>query len=71
MNPCRRILVVDDHPDTAQSMAAVLRHMGHLVEYSLSGHAALEIARKFRPEIAFLDMLLPDFDGSNLSRLEA
>ena len=65
----RRILVIDDHLDTAHSAAAVLRHMGHEVEFAINGYAALRIAERFRPQVVILDMHLPDFDGADLSRL--
>jgi DNA-binding response OmpR family regulator len=65
----RRVLIVDDHVDTAQSLALLLGDMGHAVEYAIDGRAALQLTRDFRPEVVFLDMLLPDFDGSDLSRL--
>src|SRR5438477_11318023 len=64
-----RVLVVDDHLDTAHSAATVLRHMGHEVEFAINGYAALNIAEQFRPQIVVLDMHLPDFDGADLSRL--
>jgi DNA-binding response OmpR family regulator len=65
----RRILVVDDHLDHGHSLTDLLRTLGHYVDYAINGYAALRIAEKFRPEIVFLDMLLPDFDGSDLSLL--
>jgi CheY-like chemotaxis protein len=65
----RRILVVDDHLDTAESLSYLLRDMGHEVEFAINGYAALDVAAKFRPEIVFLDLVLPDFDGCDLLRL--
>lgn len=69
-NPQRkcRVLVVDDHLDTAHSLAMLLRHMGHEVEYAINGYSALQVADTFRPEVVFVDMFLPDFHGSDLSR---
>src|SRR5258705_5295448 len=64
----RRVLVVDDHLDTAHSLAILLRHMGHELEFAINGHAAMEIARRFQPEVVFLDLLLPDFDGCEVAR---
>ncbi len=65
----RRILVVDDHPDTAASMALMLRELGHDAEYAFNGSAALTISETFRPQVVIVDMNLPDFHGSDLSRL--
>lgn len=63
-----RILVVDDHLDTAHSLAILLRDMGHEVEFAINGHAGVEIARRFQPDIVLLDLLLPDFDGCEVAR---
>lgn len=70
----QRILVVEDDLDTAQTFAVMLREMGHHVVFAINGRAALEVASNFRPDIVFVDMLLPDVDGSDLAgqlRLQA
>jgi DNA-binding response OmpR family regulator len=64
----RRILVVDDNLDYVHSMALILRGLGHLVYFAINGIAALEEARRFRPEFIFLDVGLPDGDGRLLAR---
>ena len=64
----RRILVVDDNLDYVHSMALILRGLGHLVYFAINGMAALEEARRFRPEVIFLDVGLPDGDGRLLAR---
>jgi CheY-like chemotaxis protein len=64
----RRILVVDDNLDYVDSMALILRGLGHLVYFAINGIAALEEARRFRPEFIFLDVGLPDGDGRLLAR---
>ena len=64
----RRVLVVDDHIDAAHSLAVLLRHMGHEVQYAINGYSALELADRFHPDVVFVDMVLPDFHGSDLSR---
>jgi signal transduction histidine kinase/ActR/RegA family two-component response regulator len=59
-----RILVVEDNKDTARSLAGVLRLWGHEVCIAYDGHAALEAARAFQPEVVFLDIGLPqNMDG--------
>jgi CheY-like chemotaxis protein len=63
-----RVLVVDDHLDAAHSLAMLLRDMGHEVENAIHGYSALQVADTFRPEIVFVDMILPDFHGSDLSK---
>jgi CheY-like chemotaxis protein len=51
-----RILVVDDHVDGAEMLAAVLRLAGHDVHLAHDGRAALEVARRCRPEMVLLDL---------------
>ena len=65
----RRILIVDDHPDTARSYCELLRVMGHLCEYRVDARQAMEAARELRPHIVLLDIgLRPDLDGHEVAR---
>src|SRR5688572_2731089 len=63
-----RILVVDDHQGSAEVLSLLLRRLGHQVETANDGSAALGVAERFRPEIALLDLVLPDMDGYEVSR---
>lgn len=62
-SPRRRILVVDDNVDAAQSLGLLLRQMGHDVQVAHDGHAALEAARLNRPQVVLLDIGMPGVDG--------
>jgi signal transduction histidine kinase/CheY-like chemotaxis protein len=64
----RRILVVDDNEDSAESMALLLRLWGHQVNTAHDGDAALESARSNPPEVVFLDIGLPGMDGYEVAR---
>ena len=64
----RRILVVDDNHDSAESMAILLRLWGHHVEVAHDGPEALEAAAAQQPDLAFLDIGLPGMDGYRLAR---
>jgi DNA-binding response OmpR family regulator len=64
----RRILLIEDKPDTAQSLLSLLRNMGHLVELAINGEAAREIARRCAIDMVLLDVLLPDCNGWDLAR---
>src|SRR3954462_12670183 len=65
----RRILVVDDHPDTARSYCELLTVMGHECRYSTDAREALNLARTLRPHIVLLDIgLLPELDGHDVAR---
>ena len=55
--------MVDDHVDTALSLARLLRARGHLVEIVHDGNAALEAGDSFRPTVVLLDLGLPGMDG--------
>jgi two-component system CheB/CheR fusion protein len=66
----RRVLIVDDHPDTARSYYELLTLMGHSCEFRTDARQALDAARELKPQIALLDIgLLPDLDGHQLARM--
>jgi PAS domain S-box-containing protein len=64
----RRVLVVDDNRDAAESLAMLLRATGHEVRTAHAGPAALEAARAHRPEVVLLDIGLPGLDGYEVAR---
>lgn len=64
----RRVLVVDDNVDAAESLAVLLGVLGHPTEVVHTGTAALEAARRFQPEVVFLDIGLPGVDGFEVAR---
>jgi PAS domain S-box-containing protein len=68
----RRILLVDDNADAAESLAALLRAVGHEVVVAPDGPRALAAVRDWRPDVAVLDLGLPVMDGFELAgRLRA
>ncbi len=64
----RRILVVDDLPDSADSLALLLQSHGHEVRTSYDGANAVEIAREYRPDVVLLDLGLPQLNGYEAAR---
>ena len=62
-----RILVVDDHPDAADSLAAVLELVGCRVRSSYDPVAALAVAAEFEPHVCLLDLMMPTMDGLELA----
>lgn len=66
--PARRILIVDDNVDAADSLALLLKSNGHEVETVYGAAAALEAAARANPEFVLLDIGLPDIDGYQLAR---
>ena len=65
--PCR-CLVVEDHEDAAESLALLLRLVGHEVEVAFDAGEGLDKARRFRPEVVLCDIGLPGaMDGYELA----
>ena len=64
----RRVLVVDDNVDAADSLALLLSCGGHEVEAAYGALQALETALRFRPEVIILDIGLPRMDGYEVAR---
>src|SRR5262245_14841490 len=63
-----RILIIDDHGDTAESLALLLRRRGHEVLVARNGERGLEMALAHAPDAVLLDLGLPDLDGSEVAR---
>ena len=59
----RRILVVDDNRDAADSLAMLLECEGHIITCAYTGFQALERSEEFHPDTVLLDIGLPDTDG--------
>jgi PAS domain S-box-containing protein len=63
-----RILVVDDNRDGADSLATMLRLMGHDTRTAYDGQEGVEAAGTFHPEVVLLDIGLPRLDGYQACR---
>ena len=64
----RRVLIVDDNRDAAESTALIVGVSGHTVEVAYDAPMALNIAASFKPEVALLDIGLPGMDGYELAK---
>lgn len=62
-----RILIVDDHEDTAEMLSMLLSGKGHETYVALDGTAALAAAATFQPHIGLLDLSLPGMSGYELA----
>lgn len=66
--PMRRILVVDDNRDVADTLASTLRMIGQTVVVAYDGRAALAALDDFPAELMVLDLSMPEMDGLSLAR---
>ena len=64
----KRVLVVDDSTDAADSFAMLLELAGHKVSVAYSARAALEAAELENPDVAFIDIGLPQMNGYEVAR---
>lgn len=64
----RRILLVEDNEDGRRMMETMLTLEGHIVRTASTGEAAVQAAIEWRPDIALVDIGLPDFDGHEVAR---
>jgi PAS domain S-box-containing protein len=63
-----RVLVVDDNVDAAESLAELLRDLGHSVRVAHDGPSAIDLALRLRPQLVLLDIGLPEMDGYEVAR---
>jgi PAS domain S-box-containing protein len=63
VTPARRVLVVDDSAETAESLVMLLKLLGHETEVAFDGLTAIEVAEQFQPDIMLLDIGLPKLNG--------
>ncbi len=68
MTPPSTILVVDDSPVNLQVIVRTLNGTGHRVRAARDGRAALDLARRARPDLMLLDVMMPDMDGFEVCR---
>lgn len=64
----RRVLIVDDNVDAANSLSMLLSLQGHETQVAYDAHEALSQVSSFRPDAALLDIGLPGMDGYELAR---
>src|SRR5262245_35549067 len=64
----RRVLVVDDNPDAAESLATLLNLAGHDARVAFDGPTALQSISLDRPDVVLMDIGLPGMSGYDLAR---
>jgi PAS domain S-box-containing protein len=66
--PARRILIVDDNSDSAESLALFLEITGNAVRVAHDGLEAVEVAAEFEPAVILMDIGLPKMNGYDAAR---
>jgi CheY-like chemotaxis protein len=61
-----RVLVVDDDRDGADTLGLLVEELGNQVHVTYGGTSALDVATVFRPDLMFIDLVMPDMDGCHL-----
>jgi CheY-like chemotaxis protein len=67
MTARKRILVVDDHPDSAEALCTMLNVLGHDARALTDPRQAIEVAKAFQPHLALLDLNMPHLSGLELA----
>jgi len=68
MERTRSVLIVEDNADQAETLKELLSLKGHRLEIASTGPAAIERARRQRPDVVLLDLGLPGCDGFEVAR---
>ena len=68
LQPQRRILIVDDNHDSADSLAMLMEITGNKTYLAHDGVEAVKAVEKYRPEVVLLDIGLPQLDGYEVCR---
>jgi PAS domain S-box-containing protein len=63
-----RVVVVEDNPDTGETLRALLELFGHEARVARSGWAGVETTRQWRPDVVLCDIGLPGMDGYAVAR---
>ena len=64
-----KILIVEDEVALQETLAYNLKKEGYSVETTADGRSALEVARKSKPDLIVLDIMLPEMDGFEVARI--
>lgn len=63
-----RVLVIEDNDDGADTLADLLRSLGHEVVIARDGETGLEMEARWNPDAVLLDLQLPSMDGYEVAR---
>lgn len=66
--PPLRVLIADDYPDAAESLAMLFAGSGHETRIAQDGAEALKLVEQWRPDVCVLDLDMPKVDGCETAR---
>jgi len=67
--PLRKVLVVDDSPTELANIKSIVTEAGGVVITATNGKEAVEKAKTEKPDLIFMDIIMPDMDGYAACRL--
>lgn len=59
----KKILIIEDYPDTIMLLTEMFTPLGYQIIYALDGHSGIEEARKMQPDLILLDIMMPAMNG--------
>jgi DNA-binding NtrC family response regulator len=68
MSIATRVLIVEDHADSAEFLRLLLEPEGYVVQVAVSGQEARQRVKASKPDIILMDLMLPDVEGLDLLR---
>ena len=68
MSKAKRVMLVDDNIDAAESLAQLLSLSGHDARTAGDGGQALRLAQEFHPDVVFCDLGLPGMNGYEVAK---
>jgi DNA-binding response OmpR family regulator len=66
--PLKKVVIVEDEPDTAEMFAEMMRLSGYQVFKCYGGTAAMELIEEHKPDAVILDVMMPDLSGLDVLR---
>lgn len=69
MRSDRKILIVEDHRDSREALRALFEAYGYQVVEAANGRLAVESARSERPHLILMDIMMPELDGIDATRV--
>lgn len=69
LSPTPRILIAEDHPDSRDALRALLEAFGYQTAVAVNGREAIEIALAEKPDLILMDIMMPELDGFEATRI--